>query len=137
VAVIMRAVLCNRAGSTSHKAALIFKWPVLFCIDDPPLDSFELLVVIVANYGDEELQPEMERYLLKCEAKNIRYALCELGNYFGFEDDCFGCKKEALRILDEKSWVCMDQISIDSFPELDKKKLMAWVKKIHGAATNI
>ena len=130
----MRAVLCNRSGSTSHKAALIFKWPVLFCTDDPLLDSVEYLVVIVANYGDEELQPEMEKYLLKCKAKNIRYALCELGNYFGFEDDCFGCKKEALRILGEKSWVCMDHISIDAFPEIDKKKLTAWARRIHELA---
>ena len=124
------AVLCNRAGSKSHDAALKFGWPILFCSNNPELRDLDLLVVVVANYGDEELQPDMEQFLLSISKGRCLYALCELGNYFGFEDNSFGCKKEAIRILDSLGWRCVYEISVDSYPELDESRLMPWVEAV-------
>lgn len=113
---------------------MIFGWPVVFCADKPNLSHFDFVVLVVANYGDEELQPDMEAYLLDCEAYIIRFALCELGNYFGFEDDCFGCKKEILRLARERNWECVSHVSVDSYPELDETKLRRWALEVREIA---
>ena len=103
---------------------------MVFAQDNPDLSSYSFLTIICANAGDEELQPEMERFLLSLRTRNANYAICELGNYFGFERDCFGCKKIVRRVLKQLAWRELEHISIDSLPTLDKISAIAWVNKL-------
>ena len=69
------------------------------------LVEYDLLLFFAPTYGDEELQSDMEAFLLRCELNlsGKHFAICELGSYYGYEDFAFG----ALRILREHllNWV--------------------------------
>ena len=93
------------------------------------LSQYDTFIFILSNVGDEELPPEMEEFLFKLKLKKKSYFVCELGNYFGFEDYC-GCKKELFKIMDQLEWKLISDVSIDSLPKLDKVKLDQWVESI-------
>jgi flavodoxin len=97
--------------------------------DDPSVSQYKTLVIVASNRGDEELPKLMEDYLfgLRDAAKN--YFVCELGNYFGFENYS-GCKKVVIQILDSLGWKKLDDLSLDSYPEVDSAALEAWLRKI-------
>ncbi len=71
----------------------------------------------------------MEDYLFNLKVKNKKYLVCELGNYFGFENYC-GCKKIVFKILDSLGWEKISDISLDSLPNLDTIRLEKWLEEI-------
>lgn len=127
-----RCVVCNRPSGNSFLVAQAFGFETLFAVDTPDLGPYEFVVLVCANTGDEELQPEMERFLLTLKTTGKRYAICELGNYFGYERDCFGCKKTARLLLDQLGWHEVSHVSIDSLPDLDIHSLQKWIQELHG-----
>jgi hypothetical protein len=129
-------VLINSNSGNSYLVASTFGWDILTAADMPDLKPYSFIVIVCANTGDEELQPNMENFLLSLTIKNKSFAICELGNYFGFERDCFGCKKIVQQMLNNLEWKEIDNISIDSLPNIDMNIVHQWVKKIHEILDN-
>src|SRR5262245_4116245 len=61
------------------------------------LHQYDLLLFLASTWGDGELQIDMERFLVDhhIDLSGKHYAICELGNYYGYDDFEFG----ALRIM--------------------------------------
>ena len=80
----------------------------------------ELLVCFCPTYGDEELQDDMERFL-ECnltEVEGKRFVICELGNYYGYDDFSFGALHVLRKaFLELKGVEFFEPLSLDSFPE--------------------
>ena len=100
--------------------------------DNPILTEFDTILFVIPNVGDEELPPLIEDYLLNLIDLNKKYMICELGNYFGFENYC-GCKKIASKILDSLNWEKISDVSIDSLPKLDEESLFKWLDSLNYA----
>ena len=98
--------------------------------DCPRLSKFNTIIIVVSNTGDEELPQPMEDYLAKLKIKNKKYIVCELGNYFGFENYS-GCKKIVFKILNDLGWEKISDISLDSVPSLDKRSLKKWLSTLN------
>lgn len=84
----------------------------------------------MSNVGDEELPQPMEDYLFNLKQFNKKYLVCELGNYFGFENYC-GSKKVACQILDSLGWIKISEVSLDSLPKLDLISLEIWLNNLN------
>ena len=97
--------------------------------DNPSLDEYEIVILVLSNAGDEELPQPMEDYLCSLQPGNKTYAVCELGNYFGLDHYC-GCKMVAFQILDGLGWNRVSDLSLDSTPDLDDESLKAWIKNL-------
>jgi len=95
--------------------------------DNPCIDDFDTIILVLSNWGDEELPQPMEDYLFNLKITNKRYFVCEIGNYFGLEDYC-GCKRVAIQILDNLGWNKISDVSLDSVPNLEQNKLEEWLK---------
>ena len=87
------------------------------------------MLFVVSNVGDEELCQPMEDYIYNIKLKSKKFLVCELGNYFGFEN-YVGCKKIVISLLEKLKWQKLSDISIDSLPNLDLESLYNWIKKI-------
>jgi flavodoxin len=95
----------------------------------PCIESYEPIVFVVPNIGDEELPQPMEDYLFHMKTRGKKYYICELGNYFGFEN-YNGCKKVAIKLLAKLDWIKISDVSIDSMPKLDISSLESWSRNI-------
>ncbi|MBA4150015.1 MAG: flavodoxin domain-containing protein [Verrucomicrobia bacterium] len=99
------------------------------------LVDYDLFIFFSPTYGDEELQSDMEEFLLRCELSlaGKHFAICELGSYYGYEDFSFG----AMRILRKHllQWngceLC-EPLSLDSFPRTNREHLLNWVDYLKG-----
>lgn len=121
----------NKTGNNALVAEIIcekFGCGSVAADSNPDLSPFDLVIVVVSNTGDEELSQPMEDYLFNLRLEGKRYFVCELGNYFGFENYS-GCKKVAFKLLDELGWDRLGDVSIDSLPTLDTVKLNEWLEK--------
>ena len=106
-----------------------FNCDIVAAEDNPSLLQFDTIIIVVSNVGDEEICQPMEDYLAALEVKNKKYMVCELGNYFGFEDYS-GCKKVVIKILDTLGWKKISDVSLDSLPTLDMYGLNKWIETI-------
>lgn len=122
-------VLHNHKNGNNYlvakKLAAQFGCQVAAAEDNPSLKEHNTILVVVPNVGDEELPQPMEDYLFKLTDRNKKYAICELGNYFGLENYC-GCKKVVFHLLDKLGWHRLADISLDSMPTLDEEGLDRW-----------
>lgn len=87
------------------------------------------LVFFCPTYGDEELEPSMEAFLLRHGdgLAGSAFAVCELGNYYGYDDFSFGALHIVRRLLLARGGreVC-PPLSLDSLPRLDEAQLESW-----------
>ena len=101
--------------------------------DSSSLDKYELFLFFSPTYGNEELQPDMERFIIsfKPDMSNKYYAICELGNYYGYDSD-FGAMK-IIRYHLEKllGKELISPLSMDSLPKKDWKALDKWCGKLN------
>ena len=95
--------------------------------DNPDLSHYNSIILVVANSGDEELQPQMEEYLCGLKLTGKDYYLCELGNYFFF-GEYKGCKQVAAALLDALGWTKRGETCVDTVPTLDTGALEAWLQ---------
>lgn len=102
------------------------------------LEKFDLLLFICPTYGLEELQEEMEEFILHWhpDLHARHFAVCELGNYYGYESFSFG----ALRILRDRllglggtEW-CQG-LSLDAFPRVAWSQLDRWAALLNETLT--
>jgi flavodoxin len=122
-------VLYWSKGKKSSLVAKEFGIPILSVIDNPNLDRYKNMIIVCPTYGDEELPFEMEDFLIKLRTTEKKFAVCELGNFFGHEKE-FGAAKIIKFELEKRKWECVDSLSLDSFPEIDWFSLKKWKKKL-------
>lgn len=113
--------------------------PVLINVADRPdpecLRDYEVLLFFTPTYGDEELQDEMEAFLrsLHLDLSGKAFAICELGNYGGYDDFRFGALAILRRRLMELGAVELGtHLSLDSMPRLNWNHLDRWVQHLNG-----
>jgi flavodoxin len=98
------------------------------------LDGYDLLIFLASTWGDGELQVDMERFFVNCRMAldGKHYAVCELGNYYGYDDFEFG----ALRIIQHhlQLWgghELVEPFSMDSLPRKDWAGFARWCDLIN------
>jgi len=127
------AVLHNKKNGNNYKIAKIiknyFKCDTIAAEDNPSIEKYDIIIFIVSNIGDEELCQPMEDYICSIKLKNKSFLICELGNYFGFEE-YIGCKKIVEKLLEELKWKKISDISLDSLPVIDLNSLEKWIYKV-------
>ncbi|MFN7139994.1 MAG: flavodoxin domain-containing protein [Limisphaerales bacterium] len=135
-------------GSTHGKTSKVVK-EVLEHLKTTPVDAFnvrdvesarqmedyELFLFFCPTYGDEELQVDMEQFILRSplDLTGKYFAICELGSYYGYEDFSFGAMK-ILRhqLLDWNGTELCEPLSLDSFPKVNWEHLLNWVDYLNG-----
>lgn len=105
-------------------------------IELPLSSSYELLVLFCPTYGDEELQDDMEQFLVRFQPNlsGKKFCVCELGNYYGYDDFQFG----AMRIIRShllalRATEIFEPLSLDSYPRVPWNHLSDWVKRLNQA----
>jgi flavodoxin len=94
--------------------------------ENPCLSNYDIVIIVVSNVGDEELPQLMENYLLTITERNKKYIICELGNYFGYEN-YQGCKNVAIKLLNTLNWQKLSDYSLDTLPSIDIDGLYNWL----------
>lgn len=113
--------------------------PDVFDVKDRPpssrLSEYEVLLFCTPTYGDEELQDDMEEFLrtFDLDLAGKRFALVELGNYYGYDDYTFGAMSILRRRLTELhgSELC-EPLSLDSLPKVNWEHLDRWVDYLNA-----
>lgn len=102
--------------------------------DDAILQQYQLLIFFCPTYGDEELQEDMENFLLICE-KSLEgklFAVCELGNHEGYEDFSFGASRLVRKmVLALGATEFIKPLSMDSLPRKDWMSFTIWSKMLN------
>jgi flavodoxin I len=135
-------------GSSRGNTELVakrFKESVDFPVDLMPAQEvrdqevfarYRVFLFFASTWGDGELQEDMESLLVRLpislEARH--YALCELGNYYGYDDFEFG----ALRILSEflqrsGGMELVEPFCMDSLPKKDWAGFEKWTATVKSA----
>lgn len=127
IALLYNSKKNNNSKKIAQQIKKQIKNSIIIEAEKAELKEFEFIFIIVSNIGDEEIPKNIENYILKTKIKNKNYFLCELGNYLGL--DYSGCGIVIEKILDKKDWKIKSRIFLDSFPELEMKKLEKWIEK--------
>lgn len=128
-------VLYFSGGKKSQIVAEFFDLPT---IPIPQvLPNFNRIIIVCPTYGDEELPLEIEDFLIELNINDKEYALCVLGNYFGYEREEFGPAKIIRYELAEKNWKLLSSpLSLDSVPQIDWECLKCWKDKLFNQFKN-
>lgn len=92
--------------------------------------NYDFYIFLVATYGDQELQDDIEKYLISIhqDLTGKKFAICELGNYYGYDDYSFGSGKIIESHLVSKNAAARVPIaSIDTLPKIDWQAIDRWV----------
>lgn len=103
--------------------------------DAAVFEPYDLLLFCCPTYGDEELQVDMEDFLLRVELKlaGKLFAICELGSYYGYDDFSFGAMRVIRgRLLEAGGTEVCQPLSLDSFPKVNWDHLLTWVDYLNG-----
>ena len=101
--------------------------------DSSSMDQYDVFLFFSPTYGNEELQQDMERFIVgfKLDMSSKYYAICELGNYYGYEAD-FGAMKIIRHHLEKlRGKELVGPLSMDSLPKKDWKALASWCGKLN------
>lgn len=97
------------------------------------LPNHDLALWVIATYGDQELLDHVEDFLVTRapELSGARYSICELGNYYGYDDFEFGAKQiTETRLRELGCHEFCPGASVDSLPILDWRAVNAWCRQI-------
>lgn len=98
--------------------------------------SIEHIVFIVATYGDQELQDDAENFIsgIKHDLKSISYSLCEIGNYYGYDDFKYGSGDIVEKVFQNLGAIQKTKtVSIDTLPKIDWQGVEHWTKLLSNA----
>ncbi|BBL71580.1 flavodoxin domain-containing protein [Methylogaea oryzae] len=100
------------------------------------LAPYSVLLFFASTWGDGELQKDMEAFLagraLSLQGK--RYAICELGNYYGYDDYEFGAMRIIRHHLEAAGGQeLIEPFSMDSLPRKDWDGLARWCALLNAA----
>jgi flavodoxin len=96
----------------------------------------DLLIFMASTWGDGELQADMERFLVHTPLQmgGKPYVICELGNYYGYDDFEFGAADIIKHFLDAAGGKeLVEPFSMDSLPLKDWDTLARWCRLINAA----
>lgn len=97
------------------------------------LEKFDFFIFFCPTYGDEELPESMEQFLLNFKLLNKKYTICELGNYYGYDDYQFGALKIINYHLNNLGWQeVVESFSLDSLPRIDWDSFKNWENKVYS-----
>lgn len=89
----------------------------------------ELILIFCPTYGDGEIEEHMEDFLIGLNVRNKKFVVCELGNYYGYDDYEFGAAKTIIGHLKSLDWqMIYPVLSLDSMPIIDWSAYNAWVE---------
>jgi len=129
-------VLYDSVSNNTKKLLPYFDYPCEKVSSKTKLLS-DLVVFICPTYGDEELPHSMEDFLINLKVKNKNYVVCELGNYYGFDDFSFGAKKIIEQKLLNLGWKKFyNSLSLDSVPKINWNSFFSWKTNLDYAIQN-
>jgi flavodoxin len=97
--------------------------------------THDLFLFFCPSYGDEELQSDMEEFFRNCNLDLTErwFVVCELGNYYGYDNFSFGPLSIIRDTLLERGGVELcEPLSLDSFPRTHWGHLDKWVGVLNG-----
>ena len=126
-------VLYDTVRGKSRKVARRLGFNMASITDNECLDRYGLVIFVCPTYGDEELPGPMEDFLVSLDIRSKSYAICELGNYYGYEDKTFGAMKIIKHHLELLDWCeVVEPLSLDSMPHIDWTEVDVWKEKINA-----
>ena len=124
----MKAVVIydSKAGNT-RRVVKRFGLPYFHVSEFPDLSDSDVVVFFCPTYGDEELPEEMEDYIVSLDVRDKKFVVCELGNYYGYDDLEFGALKIIKHSLLNLGWEEFGcSLSLDSLPKINWLAFDAW-----------
>lgn len=113
--------------------------PDLFDVKQRPKSEtfgpYDVLLFFAPTYGDEELQDDMEDFLqsFHLDLTGRRFAVVELGNYYGYDDFSFGAMAIMRHhLLDLHGTEVCQPLSLDSLPKVHWGQLGRWVAHLNA-----
>ncbi len=104
------------------------------------LGQYDVLIFMASTWGDGELQVDMEAFFVRQQVAldGRPYAICEVGNYYGYDDFDFG----ALRVMEHylKLWggrEIVEPFSLDSLPRMDWGNFERWCDAVNDAVMEL
>lgn len=102
--------------------------------DDGIFRKYDLLLFFTSTSGDQELQADMEAFVVAhpLDLRGKFYAVCEMGNYFGYDDFEFGAEcilSHFLRAGGGSEF--MTPFAMDTFPIRDWNGLERWCSMLN------
>lgn len=95
------------------------------------LSCYDLIIFVCPTYGDEELSLGMESFLISLDSGKKDFAVCETGNYYGFDDFSFGSRKIIENWLIGLGWKNMGGFSFDTYKPIKWDSFEKWIGKFH------
>lgn len=112
----------------AQRVASSFLYPSFNLAKKPELT--DVIIWVCPTYGDEEMLPKMEDYILSLTVRDKKYAICELGTYYGYENKEFGSAPILRHCLTKLGWrEFAPSLSLDTLP-IDWDNLHLWQDKI-------
>ncbi len=102
------------------------------------LPPYDVLLLITATYGDAELLDAVEYFLTHpdLDVRDKSYSVCELGNYYGYDDFTFGAKAVAeFQLQRKQAREFCPGASVDSLPRIDWHAIKSWCQRINSKTT--
>lgn len=128
-------VVYDTLHGKSEKVASKFNFEVSNCKN--AILFADVVIFICPTYGDEELPHMMEDYLLSINSNPRYFVVCELGNYYGYDDFTFGAKKIIESYLINIGWKKFFKgLSLDSIPTIDWQIFFKWKEELEYALQN-
>ena len=79
-------------------------------------------------------QAEIRAVTKNLKIKNRQYVICELGNYYGYDDFQFGAMKIIKKHLESLGWEeAFPGVSLDSLPVIDWDVFNQWKENLDNA----
>jgi len=104
------------------------------------LSQYDFLIFMASTWGDGELQIDMENLFVRnqFDLNGKPYTICELGNYYGYDDFEFGASKVMQHYL--QAWggrELVESFSLDSLPKKDWHNFERWTGVINRAVLEL
>lgn len=129
-------IYATKHNHTKHvvdKIKVDFNFEIFDVKVNPAIEQYELILWFCPTYGDAELPLDMEDFLQKIKLTNKKFIVCELGNYYGYDDYQFGALKIIKSHLISLGWQeSMEGLSLDSLPRINWDAYYAWCERLNG-----
>jgi flavodoxin len=130
-------------GNSAKKVAEVIRSdfqvkPEIICLNEKKITAerlkFDYLILICPTYGDEELETEMENFLIDSDwSLHVQkmFSVCELGLYRGYKETAQGAGLIIAKFLKAKGMILNQKImSVDSIPLEDFSLITKWSKEL-------
>lgn len=102
--------------------------------DTKTIQSYDLVLFLASTWGDGELQIDMENFFIQhsVDLTGKYYGICELGNYYGYDDFEFGALRIMENILSRSNGIeIIEPFCMDSLPKKDWLGFERWMRVLN------